>query len=115
MPKTQNRRKKRNTRRTKKKNKNNPSKKRTRVAKGPSSDDVHCCMCGKKIVTKDGLTPGKCLAKNGPLRAHRICQECWWSDFAREGVQHSCPGCVKGLPLNGAPIDANAVIDLTSD
>jgi hypothetical protein len=72
-------------------------------------------MCDKEIRKEDGLIPVKCLTKNGTIRAHRICQECWFAKFAKEGVNHSCPGCVKGLPLNGRPIDNSVVIDLTED
>ena len=90
--------------------------KRSRVARGP----VHakCCMCGKEIDTNNGLIPGACYKKNGAIRAHRICSECWWNSetgFAREGADHRCPGCVKGLPLNGTPLDNSVIIDLTAD
>ena len=90
-------------------------KHRNSLAKGAETDQVQCCMCDKEISRIDGLVPAKCLAKNGANRGHRICQECWWSKFAKEGVNHSCPGCVKGLPLNGKPISNSGVIDLTED
>jgi len=90
--------------------------KRNAYAKGPdSSAMVNCCMCGKEIRKEDGLIPSKCLMKNGAIRGHRICQECWWSKFAKEGVNHNCPGCEKGLPLNGPPLDKNEIVDLTMD
>jgi len=90
--------------------------KRHAYAKGPdSSAMVNCCMCGKEIRKEDGLVPSKCLMKNGAIRGHRICQECWWSKFAKEGVNHNCPGCEKGLPLNGPPLDKNEIVDLTMD
>ena len=90
-------------------------KKGTSLAKGPSSNKVNCCMCGKEIDKTNGLVPVKCLIKNGAIRAHRVCQECWFGKFAIEGVNHSCPGCVKGLPLNGPPLDTSVVVDLTED
>ena len=90
--------------------------KRNAYAKGPdSSAMVNCCMCGKEISMENGLVPSKCLMKNGAIRGHRICQECWWSKFAKEGVNHNCPGCEKGLPLNGPPLDKNLIFDLTMD
>lgn len=84
---------------------------------GQEPDKVNCCMCGKEIRKEDGLVPVKCLTKNGAVRAHRICKECWWdpdSGFAKEGVSHACPGCMKGLPLNGPPITSD-IVDLTED
>ena len=109
MPKTSriNRRKSRKT------NKRAKTHKRSRIAKGPQDAKVKCCMCDKEIVKKDGLMPGKCFRKHGAIRAHRICQECWWSVFAKEGTNHDCPGCVKGLPLNGPPIDYSKVIEIS--
>ena len=83
-------------------------------ARGPTQP-IHCVMCNKQIDTSDGLAPAKCLAKYGANRAHQICQECWWTKFAKEGTNHSCPGCVKNLPLNGPPIDNSGVVDLTAD
>jgi hypothetical protein len=51
-------------------------------------------------------------------RAHRICQDCWWDPekgFAREGANHECPGCIKGLQLTTVkPSNIfTEVIDLT--
>jgi len=89
--------------------------KRSRVARGAA---VKCCMCGKEIETNNGHMPGACYRKNGAIRAHRVCSEWWWdpeNGFAREGVDHRCPGCVKGLPLNGPPVDNSVIIDLTED
>jgi len=113
---------KQRTYRKKRSSKTNRSNKKYRkhrrsnaLARGPTSDIVNCCMCGKEIRKVDGLVPVKCLTKYGTIRAHRICQECWFNKFAKEGVDHKCPGCVKGLPLNGAPIDNSVVIDLTED
>ena len=45
------------------------------------------------------LSPVKCIIKNGLDRSHKICQECWFRDFAREGLNHTCPGCDNGVPL----------------
>ena len=73
-----------------------------------------CCMCGKKINSGEALVPQECLMKYGKYRAHKICPECWWGEFAKEGVTHNCPGCVKNIPLPPNP-DANVVIDLTTD
>ena len=85
------------------------------LAKGATSDAVNCCICGIKVRMEDGLVPAKCYTKNGAIRGHRICKKCWFNEFAKEGVNHSCPGCVKGLPLNGPPIDTSVVVDLTAD
>jgi len=108
--------KKRNNSTSKKYRKNMRS---NALARGATSDNVsvnvNCCMCDKEIRREDGLIPVKCLTKYGTIRAHRICQECWFDKFAKEGVNHSCPGCVKDLPLNGPPISNQGVIDLTED
>ena len=76
---------------------------------------VECCVCSKNEVIGNTLIPRKCLAKHG-VSAHRICQECWWDNktgFALEGTNHTCPGCVKGLPINKDP--KGEIIDLTED
>jgi hypothetical protein len=52
-----------------------------------------CCVCDK--------------------RAHKICSDCWWDDFANETASHKCPGCVKGIPVKSDP-DKGKVIDLTT-
>jgi len=71
-----------------------------------------CCICRNKIDGKSFI-PSACLMKHGKNRAHKICNDCWWNSFAKEGVTHQCPGCEKGLPLNGpAP---PKFIDLTED
>ena len=91
---------------------------RNAMARGNNDDKVNCCMCNKEIMKSEGLIPAACLIKNGRIRAHRICSDCWWNTeygFAREGVNHACPGCKKAAPLapdNAAKI---GVIDLTSD
>ena len=63
------------------------------------------------------LIPNACLMKYGKYKAHKICSECWWSNFAQEGVNHKCPGCQTGKPLNNDPYEnqKNTVIDLTED
>ena len=100
-------------RKSRKANKRSKTHKRNRLAKGPLDDKVKCCVCDTEINRVDGLMPAKCYRKNGADRAHRICQECWWSGFAKEGVNHACPGCVKGLPLNGPPIDYSQVVEIS--
>jgi len=89
--------------------------KRSPLSKGGNSDNVNCCICNKKIKTADGLIPLECLTKYGANRAHKCCNQCWFSKFAIEGADHRCPGCVKGLPLNGPPLDTSLVIDLTEE
>ena len=81
-------------------------------SRGGQHEKIKCCMCNKEIQREDGLMPAKCYMKNDAKRAHRICQECWWSGFAKEGVNHACPGCVKGLPLNGPTIDYSQVVGI---
>ena len=69
--------------------------------------DVECCMCEKNF-NRNGngtLVPLTCLRKYGE-RAHRICQNCWWSEFAVENGSHECPGCKKHLPLT-TPLKKN--------
>jgi hypothetical protein len=83
-------------------------------ARGSSTIMEHCCMCGSKLDKKTALIPRECLIKYGKIRAHKVCPECWWGEFAKEGASHKCPGCVKGLPL-AEDLDAGAVIDLTID
>lgn len=106
-----------NRRKSRKTNKRSKTYKRSRLAKGPPDDDkVKCCMCDTEIQREDGLMPAKCYRKNGTNRAHRICQKCWWNPengFAKEGVNHACPGCVKGLPLNGPLIDYSQVVEIS--
>jgi hypothetical protein len=109
--KTSKRRSKKTSTRKGRKNKN-------RLAKGIETKNTNCCMCGKEINMTSGLIPRQCLIKYGANRAHRICQECWWDPvdgFAKEGTNHACPGCVKGLPLNGPAISGPIFVDLTED
>lgn len=54
-------------------------------------------MCMQSIDNKF-FNPSKCLQQHGS-RAHRICAECWWGEFAKEGSNHMCPGCEKNMPL----------------
>lgn len=77
-----------------------------------------CCMCMQPIESKY-FQPSKCLQKYAS-RAHKICSECWWGEFAKEGITHECPGCIKNIPLskkgkkNIKDIDT-IEIDLTDD
>ena len=73
-----------------------------------------CCMCGSKFVKKTALVPQECLIKYGKIRAHKVCPKCWWSEFAKEGASHKCPGCVKGLPV-AKDVNAGKVVDLTDE
>jgi len=92
----------------KKYGKNNKTKKirktrriRRKYCKKGGTNEVNCCMCEKKVNTNKTLIPLECLNKYGS-RAHRICSDCWWDPeegFAREGIKHSCPGCMKNFPL----------------
>lgn len=71
-----------------------------------------CCMCDKKIKNNQSFVPRECLSKYGKNRAHKICSDCWWGEFASENTSHKCPGCVKGIPVKSDP-DKGKVIDLT--
>jgi hypothetical protein len=93
--------------------KTNKRAKTHKRSSGGQPGKVKCCMCDTEIQREDGLMPAKCYRKNGAQRAHRICQECWWSRFAKEDANHACPGCVKGLPLNGPPIDYSQVVEIS--
>lgn len=64
-----------------------------------------CCICMKKVKQQlppnplsNSFQPLNCLRKNG-IKAHRICEDCWFNIFAIEGVSHKCPGCIKKMPL----------------
>jgi hypothetical protein len=77
------------------------------------NQEVTCAICGKQVHKKDTLIPRVCLNENGG-RAHRICKDCWWDTFAKEGEPHNCPGCEKGLPLTFVKgLDDGEIIDLT--
>lgn len=87
-----------------------------RTKRGSTPNTVDCCICGKNEDVGKTLMPRKCLNQYG-VSAHRICQKCWWdkkTGFALEGVNHDCPGCVKGLPLNTNKTPGE-IIDLTED
>jgi hypothetical protein len=83
---------------------------------GGMDNNPECSICCKKTNDKM-LIPNACLMKYGKYKAHKICSECWWSKFAQEGVNHKCPGCQTGKPLNKDPYanQKNTVIDLTED
>jgi hypothetical protein len=85
---------------------------RRRCRKGGNGEQVKCCMCETMVDKRKTFIPRKCLTKN-MQKAHRICENCWWNEFAEENATHSCPGCVKGLPLteNKQP----SFVDLTDD
>jgi hypothetical protein len=71
-----------------------------------------CCMCGKR--RKKMLIPAECLIKYGAKRAHKICERCWWDEFAIEGASHKCLGCVNNTPVLPDP-HKNTIIDLTAE
>lgn len=85
-------------------------KRETYKRKGGSKEA--CCMCRKKI-NGTSFIPSSCLMKHGKIRSHKICSDCWWNTFAKEGISHQCPGCEKGLPLHGP--SPPKLIDLTED
>jgi hypothetical protein len=93
------------------KNKTTKTLKKTRLGKGKTK----CCICNKSFDSKDALIPAKCLGRKGMENAHKICQDCWWGEFATEGVNHDCPGCVKEpRPKKRTSLTASKVIDLIS-
>jgi hypothetical protein len=51
----------------------------------------YCCICQSRCAPF--LTPSRCLRENGLEKSHKICEECWFRDFAKEGIDHICPGC----------------------
>ena len=53
---------------------------------------MKCVLCDS--TSKPFLTPSACLKKWGPEKSHKICEVCWFRDFAKEGVSHKCPGCL---------------------
>jgi hypothetical protein len=82
-----------------------------------NSDQVNCCICEKIVNKENTLIPNGCLKEHGKA-GHRICTECWWNPetgFAREGITHRCPGCIKGLPLTPYKKEETITIDLTDD
>lgn len=96
-----------------KKNKRSLKKRNNRRLLG-GQEKEKCCMCGKKIDNDKSLIPQECLIKHGKYRAHKVCSECWWGEFAKEGAVHKCPGCAKNIPVPPNP-HINQVIDLTTD
>jgi len=76
------------------------------------TDKESCCVCEKKIKNKKFFVPSECLSKYGKYRAHKICSDCWWGEFAKETASHKCPGCVKRIPIKPDP-NKGAIIDLT--
>jgi hypothetical protein len=100
----------------KNKNNNNRRTRRNNFTAG-NGDKVQCCMCEKRINKDDTLVPSGCLVEHGK-RAHRICSNCWWDPekgFAREGVKHRCPGCIKNIPLTPYKKEPTITIDLTEE
>jgi hypothetical protein len=99
------------------KRKTNRSRKNKKSKKGGNNTMVDCCMCGKEFNKKEMLTPAQCLKKHG-MRAHKICQKCWWDKekgFAKEGISHKCPGCEKNLPLTKLDSSDQEMVDLTEE
>jgi hypothetical protein len=100
-PKGSQKLKKKSIRKTKvlqKKTQKKVPKEQKDVLKGElSKQDKNCCMCLQSIENKF-FNPSKCFQEHGS-RAHRICAECWWGEFAKEGTNHICPGCEKNMPL----------------
>jgi LSD1 subclass zinc finger protein len=84
-----------------------------RYKKGGTNEK--CSMCDKVIINDKKFIPSGCLMKHGRNRSHKICSDCWWNKFAIEGVNHKCPGCESGLPLNNPVITKIEVIDLVDD
>lgn len=82
---------------------------------GGNGENDPCCMCGKEISEKNPKIPSGCYMKHGKFRAHKICDDCWWDKFAKEGVNHQCPGCLTGQKLNAPPPLKKEIIDLTED
>uniref|UniRef100_A0A6C0K425 Uncharacterized protein n=1 Tax=viral metagenome TaxID=1070528 RepID=A0A6C0K425_9ZZZZ len=96
--------------------KNKQTRKNRRMLGG---NKVQCCICERRVSERNTLNPSACLMKNGS-KAHRICSDCWWDSengFAREGANHECPGCKKGLPLlkPKSASKVSEVVDLTLD
>ena len=87
---------------------------RRHILKAGQNNKVKCCMCEKMVEKENTFVPRECLNKYGKA-AHRICNDCWWNEFALEGTSHSCPGCVKGLPLTFVKKEPAVLIDLTDD
>ena len=67
-----------------------------------------CSMCLKKYNDGSTLHPASCYQKNGPT-SHRICSKCWFSKFALENADHSCPGCKK-MPFEKRQVSNGKII-----
>jgi len=108
---------KRNTNKRRIKNKKSKKRYSRRMRyrhKGGNDKKVECCMCTNLVNKNKTYVPRICLNEHGE-RAHRICENCWWNDFAKEGVNHKCPGCMKGLPLTNYENQPPVLIDLTEE
>jgi len=72
----------------------------------PPRKSYNCSICEKEFRVPNRpnrmLFPRKCL--NDHVNPHPICNTCWFGDennngfVYEDGVNHPCPGCVKGLP-----------------
>lgn len=89
------------------------TKRKNKLGLGKRGKDI-CCMCEQKIHKTKFMIPMKCLVTYGAKRAHKICRDCWWGEFARESVSHKCPGCEKGIPIKPDP-NKGIVVDLTEE
>lgn len=70
---------------------------------------VFCVICNYYKILEEMLIPALCLKYNGK-RAHRICKDCWFSNFAIENVSHKCPGCINKLLLNNNLLESQEII-----
>ena len=78
------------------------------------NNTIKCSICNNNTNITDSFAPSKCFQLHMD-KAHRICNNCWWNVFSKEGTNHSCPGCNKNLPLTNTKKNNNYddVIDLT--
>ena len=101
------------------KTKKNRDKSKSNKKKGGTNSKSSCVICDKKNNDNSNmLIPNECLMKHGKYKAHKICSNCWWNNFAKEGSNHKCPGCVNKKPLNiekNNNTNNNSIIDLTND
>jgi hypothetical protein len=96
--------------RSRSKRRNRRTKHRFHVARG-----ITCSMCEHPVDKENTFIPLNCLNKpvTHKTGVHRICNKCWWdpnTGFAREGVSHKCPGCVKGLPVVPAKKNTEIIV-----
>ena len=78
---------------------------------------VTCCICEKQVNIQNSYAPGRCFIQHGQ-KAHRICENCWWdpiTGFALENMNHSCPGCQKGMKLTELSPRKEEVIVISDD